>query len=47
VDALAVFMIALGTALATGLGVLPVMAARMNKGRSITPTWGTFGARGG
>ena len=34
-DALAVFVIALGTALATGLGVLPVMAARMNKGRSI------------
>jgi ZIP family zinc transporter len=35
VDALAVFVIALGTAVATGLGVLPVMAARMNKGRSI------------
>lgn len=34
-DALTVFVIALGTALATGLGVLPVMAARMNQGRSI------------
>ena len=34
-DALAVFLIALGTALATGLGVLPVMATRLNKDRSI------------
>ena len=35
-NAWVVFLVALGTALATGLGVIPVMAARMDERRSIS-----------